>query len=327
MNLATTRRALLGAAALAPLARPALAQNGWRASRPIRMLIPFPPGGATDIIARMLAQQMGDRLGASLVVDNRPGANGIVASQALLGQPADGHTLIMGTGDTHTILPLAHKRLPYDIRDFTAVAPAATVVFTVAVRQGLPVNDVQGLLALARSSAQAGQPLTYASYGVGSASQVAGETFKQLTGVNLLHVPYQGAGPAILAVSANQVDVTFVPLAVSGPQKASVKILAVCTDQRFETAPDLPTLRESGVALTADTWIGLLAHAKTPPEVLDTINAVVRRVTQSPEFLDALRTNAFTPLNLDRAAWAAYLSRESEKLGAIVREAGIQFEG
>ena len=104
----TTRRALLGAAALAPLAAPAPAQTGWHATRPVRMLIPFPPGGATDILARLLAQQLGEKLGAPLVVENRPGANGIVASQALLGQPADGHTLIMATGDTHTILPLAH---------------------------------------------------------------------------------------------------------------------------------------------------------------------------------------------------------------------------
>jgi tripartite-type tricarboxylate transporter receptor subunit TctC len=323
----TTRRALLGAAALAPLAAPALAQTGWHATRPVRMLIPFPPGGATDILARLLAQQLGEKLGAPLVVENRPGANGIVASQALLGQPADGHTLIMATGDTHTILPLAHKRLPYDIRDFTAVAPAATVVFTLNARPGLPAADVKALLDLARTRAQAGQPLTYASYGVGSASQVTAEMFKQIARVGMVHVPYQGAGPAILAVSSDQVDVTFVPLAVSGPQRGKVKILAVCTDQRFETARDIPTLREQGVALVADTWIGLLAHKGTPDAVLDGINAQVRAVTGSPEFLEALRANAFTPLSLDRAGWAAYLARESEKLGAVVREAGIQFEG
>ena len=143
----------------------------------------------------------------------------------------------------------------------------------------------------------------------------------------LINFVFKAAGPAILAVSANQVDVTFVPLAVSGPQKASVKILAVCTDQRFETARDIPTLREQGVALVADTWIGLLAHKGTPDAVLDGINAQVRAVTGSPEFLEALRANAFTPLSLDRAGWAAYLARESEKLGAVVREAGIQFEG
>ncbi len=321
-----TRRALLGTAALA-LAAPALAQGEWRATRPIRMLIPFPPGGATDILSRMLAQQMADKLGAPLVVENRPGANGIVASQALLGQPADGHTLIMGTGDTHTILPLAHRRLPYAIADFTAVAPAATVVFTLNARPGLPVDDLAGLLRLARERAAAGTPLTYASYGVGSTSQVAAEMFSQLVAIPLLHVPFQGAGPAILATSSDQTDITFVPLAVAGPQRGKVKILAVCTDQRFETAPDIPTLREQGVALSTDTWIGLLAHRATPAPVLDAINAQIRAVTGSAEFLAALRTNAFTPLNLDRAGWAAYLARESEKLAAVIRAANIQFDG
>jgi tripartite-type tricarboxylate transporter receptor subunit TctC len=291
------------------------------------MLIPFPPGGATDTLARLLAQKMGDSLGATLVVENRPGANGIVASQALLTQPADGHTLIMATGDTHTILPLAHKRLPYDIRLFGAVAPCATVVFTLSARPGLPVADVPGLVALAKRRAEVGQPLTYASYGVGSASQVAAELFKRLAQVNLTHVPFQGAGPAILAVSADQVDVTFVPLAVSGPQRGKVKILAVCDDRRYPTAPDLPTLRDQGVALSVDTWIGLLAHSATPAGVLDSINASIRAVTQSAEFLEALRINAFTPLNLDRSGWAAYLARESEKLSGIVHEAGIVLEG
>jgi len=322
-----TRRGLLGAAALAPLALPAFAQPAWRATRPVRMLIPFPPGGATDILSRMLAQQMGDKLGAPIVVENRPGANGIVASQALLTQPADGHTLIMGTGDTHTILPLAHKRLPYDIADFTAVAPAATVVFTLNARPGLPVSDVAGLLRLGRERAAAGQPLTYASYGVGSTSQVAAEMFSQKTQIALTHVPYQGAGPAILAVSSDQVDITFVPLAVAGPQRGKVKILAVCTDQRFETAPDIPTLREQGTALSTDTWIGLLAHRATPAPVLDALNAQIRAVTGSAEFLAALKTNAFTPLNQDRAGWAAYLARESETLSGVIRAANIQFEG
>jgi tripartite-type tricarboxylate transporter receptor subunit TctC len=233
----------------------------------------------------------------------------------------------MATGDTHTILPLAHRRLPYDIGLFGAVAPCATVVFTLNARPGLGVENVGDLVALARRQAAAGTPLTYASYGVGSASQVAGELFKQLTGSNLTHVPYQGAGPAILAVSANQVDATFVPLAVSYPQRGNVKILAVCNDARFPTAPEVPTLREQGVDLSTDTWIGLLAHAATPAEVLDGINAGIRAVTQGPEFLDALRSNAFTPLNLDRVGWAAYLARESARLRGIVHDAGITFEG
>lgn len=322
-----TRRGVLAWAAIASLTVPALGQSAWRATRPIRMLVPFPPGGATDVLTRLLAQQIGEGLGASLVVENRPGATGIIASQALLGQPADGHTLLMGTGDTHTILPLAHRRLPYDIKQFEAAAPVATVVFTLNARPGLPVQDVAGLIGLAKARAAAGQPLTYASYGVGSTAQVTAETFRQITGVNLVHIPYQGAGPAMLAVTADQVDISFLPLAVAGPQRGKAKILAVCSDQRFETALDIPTLREQGVPLNSDTWIGLLAHAATPAPVLDSINAQVRAVTRTPAFQEALRSNASTSLILDRPGWSGYLAQEAARLGEIIRTAGIQFEG
>jgi tripartite-type tricarboxylate transporter receptor subunit TctC len=318
-----TRRALLGAAALA-LAAPALAQGAWRARRPVRVIVPFAPGGGTDILARLIAQKVGNGLGQPLVVENRPGGNGVVASQALLTAPADGHNLIMGTADTHTVLPIANPRVPYNVAEFVPVTGAAYTVFGLIARSGLAATNVAELVALAKRAAPS---LTYASYGIASTSHVAGEMFKSITGVDMVHVPYQGSGPATLAVAAGQADVGVVPIAVAYPQRERLRMLGVATQQRFAMVPDLPTLAEQGVPLVADAWIGLLAAPRTPREVAEGINTVVGEALGTPEVQATLRTNGFSAMGFGPERFAAFLAEESDRWGRVVRAANISIEG
>ncbi len=325
MIITTTRRAALAAALIAPaLARPALGQAPWRATRPVRVVVPFPPGGATDMLARLIAQGLGEKLGQPLVIENRPGANGVVATQNLLGSPADGHSLILATADTHTVLPAANPRLPYNVAEFVPVSGIASVVFALVARPGLPVENVQQLVELAR---RARPPLNYASYGYASVSHVAGEVFRSAIGAEMTHVPYQGAGPGVLAITADQVDVMMVPVAVANPQRARLKMLGVATSQRFALVPDVPTLTEQGIPVLADAWIGLLAAPRTPLPVAEAIHAAVSEVQQTAAFQETLRSNGFSSLGYGPAAYATFLRAEAERWGRAVRDGNIRVEG
>ena len=316
------RRALLAAGAMLPM--PAFAQAPWRAQRPVRVLVPFPPGGATDMLARLVASGLGESLGQPLVIENRPGANGVVATQALLATPADGHTLILATADTHTVLPAANPRLPYNVAEFVPVSGMVTVVFCLVARPGLGVTNVRQLVERARASRT---PLTYASYGYASVSHVAGEVLRQATGLEMTHVPYQGAGPGVLAITADQVDVMMVPIAVANPQRSRLAMLGVTMAERFSLVPDVPTLKEQGVDVTADAWIGLLGAPGTPPAAAAAIHEAVTRVQATPAFQETLRTNGFTSLGYDPAAYARFLAAERERWGRAVRAGNIRVEG
>ncbi|HEY4252891.1 MAG TPA: tripartite tricarboxylate transporter substrate binding protein [Roseomonas sp.] len=322
-----TRRVLLGAAAAlgtAPLARPALTQPAWRPTRPVRLIVPFPPGGATDMLARLIGQGLGDRLGQTLVVENRPGGTGVVATLNVMSAPADGHTVLLATADTHTVMALANNRLPYRVSDFVPVSGIASVVFSLVARPGLPVTDLQSFLRLARS---ANPPLNYASYGYASVSHAAGEMLKMAAGIDMTHVPFQGAAPGVVAITANQVDVMMVPVAVAQPQRSQLKMLAVADAERFSLVPDVPTLKEQGLDVTADAWIGILAAPHTPPAVAEALHAAVKAVQDTPAFQETLRTNGFSSRGYGPREFAAYLNAENERWGQVVRAAHISVEG
>ena len=304
-------------------AAPAAAAD-WRPSRPVRVLVPFPPGGATDMLARLIAQRLGDRLGQPLVLENRPGGSGVVASQALLGAPADGHSLILATGDTHTVLPAANPRLPFDAGAFVPVTGIAAVVMALVARPGLGVATLAQFLERARGSVP---PLTFGSYGVATVSHAAGASIAQAAGIELTHVPYGGAGPAILAVTADQVDVCVVPVAVANPQRGRSVMLAVAAAARFPLVPDVPTLTEAGLPVVADSWIGLLAAPGTAPAVAESLDAAVAGILGGDDFLDTLRTNGFSPLGYGPARFAEYLAEERVRWGRVVRDAHITIDG
>lgn len=321
--MASTRRALLGAAGLA-LAAPALAQGDWRPRRLIRIIVPFAPGGSTDILARQLAGRVGNALGQPLVVENRPGGNGIIGTQALLAAPPDGHTLIMGTADTHTIPAIANPRLPYDVGAFVPVTAVAGTVAALVTRTGLGAPDVASLAVLAR---RASPTFTYASYGIGSVSHVAGEMFGSAIEAEMTHVPYQGSGPAVIALTADQVDLALLPMAAVHPQRERLRILAVASAERFGMAPELPTLMECGVPMVAMGWIGLLAAPRTPREVADSLHAAMHEALGTEEVRRQLRTSGFSTMGYGPDRFAEFLRAESERLTPAVRAAGITADG
>ncbi|MCR0984859.1 Bug family tripartite tricarboxylate transporter substrate binding protein [Roseomonas populi] len=321
--MAPTRRALLGAASHA-LAAPAMAQGGWRPRRPVRIIVPFAPGGSTDIVARQLAGRVGNALGQPLVVENRPGGNGIIGTQALLAAPPDGHALIMGTADTHTIPAIANPRLPYDLAAFVPVTAVAGTVAALVTRMGLGATDVARLAALAR---RASPTLTYASYGIGSVSHVAGEMFGAAIGAEMTHVPYQGSGPAVIALTADQVDLALLPMAAVHPQRERLRVLAVASAERFGMTPGLPTLTESGVPVVAVGWIGLLAAPRTPREVADSLHAAMHEALSAEDVGHRLSTSGFSPMDYGPDRFAGFLRAETERLTPAVRAAGITADG
>jgi tripartite-type tricarboxylate transporter receptor subunit TctC len=267
--------------------------QGWTPTRPIKLVIPYPPGGATDVAARAMVQQLGNSLGQPVVVENRAGANGMIASEMVFNAAPDGYTLLMATGDTNSINPNVYTRMSYQAAEFRGVAPVAMVNFMLVGKPGLPARDVKELAALAK-----GGTLNFASWGVGSGSQVAMEMFKAQAGTpDILHVPYQGAAPAFQAIMAGQNDIMMAPAVVVIPALSKVTAYGISSPSRHAGAPQVQTLTELGFPVNADVWVGVVAPPKTPKAVLEHLHKSIRAVTTSAEF-----QNRLTQIGLSSAA-------------------------
>lgn len=301
------RRLLAAAGVLAVTPRLARAQ-AWAPTRPVRLVVAYPPGGATDLVARWVARELSPRLGQPVVVENRPGANGIIGSQAVQQAAPDGHTFIFTTADTHSVNPVVYRRLPYQPQNFVPVSAVARLIFAVVTRPGLGARTIQDLIALARS--RAGSPLTYASWGVASTSQVMMETFKHETRTEMQHIPYQGASPAVAALLGDQVDTMMLPVAVALGQGGRLPILGVATARRFPAIPDVPTLAEQGVELSGDLWLSLLAPPGTPDAIADRVSEETQAFVRAPEALEFLTQNGLIADIADRQRFIAYLRAE-----------------
>ena len=228
---------------------------------PIKMVVAYPPGGATDVMARAVAQRLGERVKQTVIVDNRPGASGQIGSDLVAKSPGDGYTLIFTAADTHSINPHVYPKIAYDAkRDFVPVAMVGYLPMALMVNPNVKATNLKEFIALAKANPG---NVTFASYGVGSSSQVAMEMLTQQEKISLLHVPFQGAAPAVTAVMGGQVDAMMVPLTVAWPnhQAGKVRVLAVAAPKRFAGVPDVPTFTEQGVALVSAPWIGVLAPA------------------------------------------------------------------
>jgi tripartite-type tricarboxylate transporter receptor subunit TctC len=317
------RSMLLAAPLLAGLPRVGAAQ-GWAPSRPVRLVVGFPPGGATDLAARWVARELSPRLGQPIVVENRPGANGILGSQAVQLAAPDGHTLMFTTADTHSVNPVVYRRLPYQPQSFVPVSAVARLVFSLVTRPGLGVRDVQGLLALAR--ARAGNPLTFASWGIASTSQVMMETLKHEARIEMQHVPYQGAAPAVQALLADQVDSMMLPVAVALGQQGRLPILGVATAQRFVSIPEVPTLMEQGVALAGDLWLAILAPPGTPSGIADRIAMDTQALVRTPEAAAFLTQNGLVADTADRSRFIVYLQEDDAVWRARVERLNIRLD-
>lgn len=323
MKAHVTRRALLGAGALLPLATPALAAFP---DQPIRVIVPWNAGGLADVVMRSLGPAMGAPLGQPIIIENRPGANGAVGTQAVARAAADGHTLILANAETHSINPLIYPRLPYNpVADFTPVTVFASGPFVLITRPNLGVNSLAEFLARVR--AQPGRT-TYASWGVGSTSHLAMERLIKQARLEMLHVPFTGAAPASTALLGGQVDAMFLN---AGPAEAiakdgQAKILGVGASQRIALLPNVPTMAELGTPVDAANWFGLLGPKNMPAPVAARLAASAAEGLRSPAVQEVFRVQAALPVTMTPDDMRTFLASDRERWGAVVQDLNIRLE-
>ncbi|RAI57255.1 Bug family tripartite tricarboxylate transporter substrate binding protein [Roseicella frigidaeris] len=320
------RPMLLGGAALA-LPALARAQSGNQADwpqRPVRMVIPYPPGGASDIIARLLAPQLTESLGQTLVVENRPGANGFIAAELVARSAPDGYTLLMGNAGPNGMGPALYgSRTPFDaMHDFAPVMAVSIVPQIMAVHPSVPVRDMPGFLAYAR--AQDGR-MSYGSAGVGSAGHMAMELLKSLTDIQLTHVPYRGSAPSTADLIAGVIPVNFdtVPVLLPHVRAGRVRGIAVSSLQRVPEAPELAAIAETVPGFETVSWGGVLAPAGTPAPIIARLNAALQLAMARPEVGGALARQGIQPQSGSPAAFGAYLAAEITKWTGVVQRMGL----
>ena len=307
-----------------------LASAAWPQAypnHPIRLVVPFPAGGTTDILARDAAPKLTEALGQSVVVDNRPGAGGNIGADLVAKSQPDGYTLLMGTVGTHAINPSLYAKMPYDhIKDFVPVVLVAGVPNVLVVNPSLPVNSVADLIKLAKSKPGS---INFASSGNGTSIHLSGELFKTMAGVDMMHVPYKGSAPALTDLIGGQVQVMFDNLPSSLPQIKAGKLraIAVTSLKRSPALPDVPTINESGLpGFEASSWFGVLAPAGTPPGVVARINAEINKWLQSPEGKEQLLAQGAQAAGGTPEQFAAHIRAETDKWAKVVKASGAKVD-
>lgn len=314
--------AALATSALAFLGAPAASAQEFP-SRPIKLVAPLAPGGATDLVARVLAERAGKILGQPMVVENRPGAGGTVGSALVVQSPPDGHTLLMGTIGTLAISPAMYPKMPYDTdRDLTPVVLVAGGQFALVVHPSFPARNFEEFLEQAR--AQPGK-INYGSAGNGSTLHLGMELLASMAGLRLTHVPYKGSGPLVTALAAGEVQVGLpdVPSVMQFVRSGRLRALAVTGMQRDPTLPDVPTVTESGIkGYDVVVWLGVMAPARTPPEIINRLNEAMVRALREPEVSARLKEFGMQVYASSPSEFARFLSAERAKWEPIVRTSG-----
>jgi len=315
---------LVLASALFAAGAPAWAQD--YPTHPIRFIVPYPPAGGTDIVARALAEPLGAVLGQTIVVDNRGGAAGNLGTDIAAKAPPDGYNILF-TLSSHTINPKLYDKLPFDVeRDFVPISLAATVPQILVANPSLPVSNVSELIAYAKANPG---KLNYASVGTGSPGHIAGELFKLKTGTRMVHIPYKGGGPAVVDTIGGQVQLLFVslPAAWQHVKAGKLKAIAVTSAKRSVAAPDVPTIAESGIAdFVVDSWYGALAPAKTPPAIVAKLNAAFVKVLENPQTKERLLAQGAEAAPSTPAEFDRIIRDELQKWEYVIRAANIKPE-
>ena len=293
--------------------------------RPVRVLVGYPPGGGTDLVARLIAQPLSERWRQPVVVENRPGANAIIATEAVVKAKPDGYTLLMAYATELAVNPATHKALPYDpVRDLAPIAQLASAPLVLAVHPALAAQDVRQLIALAKAKPGV---LSYSSSGSGSVHHFAGELFKLRSGADLVHIPYKGSGPATADAVSGQVQVTFASVAsvLRFVQAGRLRALAVTSRERSPQLPDVPTTVEAGLAdVQLTSWYGLLAPAGTSAELLSRIAADVAAVLTAPGVKSGFAAQGLDAAQSSPAAFGTFIREETAKYARIARAGNIQ---
>jgi tripartite-type tricarboxylate transporter receptor subunit TctC len=324
----TLQRILLGVlVAVTAAMSAAYASAQTYPSKPIRLVVPFPPGGTTDILARDVGQVLTQTLGQSVVIDNRPGAAGNVGSDIVAKSAPDGYTLLMCTVSSHAINPGLYSKLPYDhIKDFAPVILVARVPNVLEVNPAVPVNTVSDLIKLAKD--KPGQ-LNFASSGSGTSIHLSGELFKTMAGVDMVHIPYKGSAPALTDLVAGQVQVMFdnLPSSLQQINAGKLRAIAVTSAQRSPALPNIPTIGESGLpGFEATSWFGILAPAGTPPAIIAKLNAELDKWLQSPAGKELLLTQGALPAGGTPDQFATYIREETDKWAKVIKVSGAKVD-
>lgn len=314
--------AMLAATALAAQANSAAAET--YPSKPVTIVVAYAPGGANDLIGRLVAQKLTEELGQSFIVENRTGASGIPGTTAVARAQPDGYTLLLGAGGTMTINPGLFKSLPYDsLKSFAPIGLAAKSPLVVVVPPSLPVNNIEELIAYAKSKKEG---ITYASPGAGTPLHLAGELFRKSAGVEMLHVPYKGSAPALNDLMAGRVDLMFDVLGSSMQfvNSGKLRALAVTSMEKSDQLPNVPTLDEQGLkSFDVTSWFGLFAPANTPASVIAKLNAALKKTAASPDMRHRLAPLGMEPATSTPEQLRTLVKSEREKWGKVIKDAKV----
>jgi tripartite-type tricarboxylate transporter receptor subunit TctC len=321
INLTSTFRVLV--TLVLGLGAATAAAQTWP-SRPIRMIIAFPPGGVSDVLGRFWAAKLSSALGQPIVAENRPGAGTTIAADFVAKAPADGYTIYFADVTTHAINATLYKKLPYDsVDDFTAVAAVAATPLLFLVPASLPVNSLKEFIDLAKQ-----KPMNYASSGNGTILHLSGESLKSMAGIELTHVPYKGSAPAVLATLAGEVSATFstMPPALPHVKSGKLKALGVTSPVRNQVVPDVPTMKETLAGFDVVLYSGILAPAGLPQPVVDRLNSEVRKGLQASDTRKLYLEMGADPVEMSAQDFKRHLQSDIEKLGKAVRASGARVD-
>ena len=312
---------------LAALAAPLFAMAQAWPTKPIKIIVPYPPGGSTDILARVLAEKIGPPLGQQVVVENRAGATGVIGAEAVAKSPADGYTLLMGVNGPITIAPAIRSNLPYDtLRDFAPVILVADAPKLLVINPSIPANNLQEFLAWAKAQPK---PVNFASAGIGATGHLASEMLKQRGGFPANHVPYKGGGPAITDVIGGHVQYMFevMPQLLPHVQAGRLKALGISSAERSKALPSLPTIAEQGMpGFQSSTWFGILAPAGTPAAVVSRLNAEFSKALSEPDMVKRLTDLGAAWTQNSPADYAKFLRADLDKWREVVTKSGAKFD-
>lgn len=316
----------IAAAAITALLTTLAAAQSYPA-KAVRIIVPFPPAGNTDVYARPIAHKLSELYGQQMVIDNRPGAGGSIGMELAAKQPPDGYTLVWGTASTHGVGPNVYKKLAYDpVKDFEPVILTVLAQNIVVVHPSVPAKNIKELIAIAKARHGG---LNYSSSGNGTISHLAGELFQYLTHTRMIHVPYKGSSPALVDLISGQIDVMFDSLSSSLPQVTSGKLraLAVTGAKRFEGLKSLPTVAEAGVpGYEVTTWLAIFAPAKTPRSIIDKLNADINKILQLPDMKKLMADQGADAGGGPPERLAKHVQSEIAKWGKVVKAANIRIE-
>ncbi len=320
MRAGTRAMRIVAVAALALAAGLAHAQD--YPTKPIRMIVPYPPGGGTDVVARIVNEKLSAELGQPIVIDNKGGAGGSVGTELASKAPPDGYTILL-TLSSHTINPKLYPKLGYDVeRDFIPISLAASIPQIIVANPAVPATTVAELVALMKANPG---KFNYASVGIGSPAHIAGELLKLKTGAQMTHIPYKGGGPAMTDVIAGQVQLAIVsmPAALQFVKAGRVKAIAVASAKRSASAPDVPTIAEGGLDVVVESWYGVLVPAKTPAPIVAKLNAAMVKVLAMPDVKEKLFAQGAEAVSNTPAEFEAIIKDELGRWEYVIREAKI----